>query len=188
MLKPSEDNNTGTFSAVPGNLGSFMESLQVHEAPAEEVETVEIPENQDYPGINEPPIDFNEDEDQQPGNKVVPKNIGKSLAYFTDKAYAFGAGIYAHDKSERFRATDQEMEELIDAFSDFCEETDLALSPTWNLILAILAIYAFKSYDVHKIRQENLAREAAEEQEAQRKEWEAYQQLRQKQEENNQKE
>ena len=87
---------------------------------------------------------------------------------------AFGAGIYAHDKSERFRATDQEMEELEEAFGDFLTDSGIDISPAINLIIAISAIYLFKFNDLRLIRKENLLRERQEELEAQRREIEAY--------------
>lgn len=173
MLIP-EDTTTGGFSAVPGNLGSFMQSIQAHEASSEEFVPADMPEDEPLPG-GEAPINFGaEDDPDGGGGKVVPKNVGKGLARFVDKGMAFGAGIYAHDKSERFRATDQEMEELEDAFGDFLTDSGIDISPAINLIIALSAIYLFKFNDLRMIRKENLQRERQEELEAQRREIEAY--------------
>ena len=103
MLIP-ENTTTGGFSAVPGNLGSFMQSIQAHEAPSEEFVPADMPEDEPLPG-GEAPINFGaeDDPDGGGGGKVIPKNVGKGLARFVDKGMAFGAGIYAHDKSERFQ-------------------------------------------------------------------------------------
>lgn len=172
MLKPDEI-TTGGFSAVPGNLGSFMQSIQAHETPAEEFEHADMPEDDPLPGA-EAPIEFEPEDAPDGGGRVVPKNIGKSFARFLDKGMAFGAGIYTHDKSERFRATSQEMEELEEAFGDFLTDSGIDISPAINLIIAISAIYLFKFNDLRLIRKENLLRERQEELEAQRREIEAY--------------
>lgn len=179
MLKPDEM-TTGGFSAVPGNLGSFMQNIQAHEAPSEEFVPADMPEDELLPG-GEAPIDFGaEDDADGGGGKVVPKNVGKGLARFVDKGMAFCAGIYTHDKSERFRATDQEMEELEEAFGDFLTDSGIDIKPAINLIIALFAIYMFKFNDLRLIRKENLIREREEELEAQRREIEAYNAARKK--------
>ena len=179
MLKPDEM-TTGGFSAVPGNLGSFMQSIQAHEAPAEEFEHADMPEDEPLPGA-EAPIEFDpEDNPDESDRPIIPKNVGKGLARFVDKGMAFGASIYTHDKSERFRATEQEMEELEEAFGDFLTDSGIDISPAINLIIALSAIYIFKFNDLRLIRKENLIREREEELEAQRREIEAYNAAREK--------
>lgn len=182
MLKP-ELENTESFSAVPGNLGVFMQSLQAHETPIEERDPMDTsdPDAGLMPG-GESPIAF-EPEDDQPSERVVPKNVGCGLARFVDKGMAFGASIYTHDKSERFRATSQEMDELEEAFGDFLQESGIDISPAINLIIALSAIYLFKFNDLRLIRKENLARERKEELEEQQRELEAYNRSRIKNEE-----
>lgn len=181
MLKP-EVENPESFNAVPGNLGVFMQSLQAHETPIEDRDPIDNPDQEEFLPGGEPPIEF-EPENDQPIHKVVPKNVGRGLARFVDKGMAFGASIYTHDKSERFRATSQEMDELEEAFGDFLQESGIDISPAINLIIALSAIYIFKFNDLRIIRKENLARERKEELEAQRRELEAYNQSRIKPEE-----
>jgi len=154
MLTP-EQPATGSFNAVPGNLGSFMSSVQAQHVVTEpEPEPIETPEDIDDT------VDFGEEEPEQ---KVVPTNSGRALARFVDKGWAFGAGLYAHAPSEKYRSTSQEMEELEEAFVDFLNDTGINISPAINLIIAVVAIYAFKIGDVVRDRKENLLREAAEE-------------------------
>lgn len=184
MLKPDISTADG-FSAVPGNLGAFMQSIKAHETPESEFNPTDVPDPDGglLPG-GEAPIEFEQEDDQPGGGKVVPKNVGRGLARFVDKGMAFGASIYTHDKSDRFRATAQEMEELEDAFGDFLQETGIDISPAVNLIIALSAIYLFKFNDLRLIRKENLARERREELEEQRREIESYNASRTKQEEN----
>lgn len=181
MLVPQE-NNSGTFNAVPGNLGAFMQSIQAHESPANEIADP-IPSDEPLPG-GEAPIEFETEEELSPGGRVVPRNTGRAMAHFVDKGMAFGAGLYAHDKSERFRATSQEMDELEEAFGDFLSESGIDISPAVNLIIALAAIYIFKFNDLRLIRKENLARERREELEAHQREIDAYNKARVKTEEN----
>ena len=157
-----------------------MQSLQAHEPPIDDPMDAPDPDEGIMP-VGESPIEF-EPEDEQPVNKVVPKNVGRGLARFVDKGMAFGASIYTHDKSERFRATSQEMDELEEAFGDFLQESGIDISPAINLIIALSAIYIFKFNDLRIIRKENLARERKEELEAQQREIEAYNRTRLKQE------
>lgn len=183
MLKP-EYTPDDSFNAVPGNLGAFMQSIQAHETPANDL-PADIPEPGDEPlPSGEAPIDFGEEEEPAPGGRVVPRNTGRAIARFVDKGMAFGASIYTHDKSERFRATSQEMDELEEAFGDFLQESGIDISPAVNLIIALAAIYIFKFNDLRLIRKENLARERKEELEAQRREIEAYNATRSNKEEN----
>lgn len=160
MLTP-EIEPTGNFSAVPGNLGSFMSSIQ-SQAPVEEPAVDFDPDGEsdqdEQPG--EAPINWGGEE--EPARKAVPTNVGRGFARFTDRGLAFAMGLYAHNPSDKYRATEQEFHEIEEAFVDFINETGIDISPALNLIIALSAIYVFKFGDVHRDRQENLKRERAE--------------------------
>ena len=156
MLTPEVNN--GSFTAIPGNLGAFMNNMQ-----------------QSAPVVDEAPFDDESGASDQPeelpsdfgssfggGEKVVPKNVGRGLARFTDHGMAFLFGLYAHDRSDKYRATDEEMSELEEAFIVFLQDTGIDVSPAVNLIIAITAIYAFKANDVYHDRKVNLAKEEQE--------------------------
>lgn len=165
MLKP-EIETTGSFSAVPSNLGSFMASVQSiehhedeHLVPGEGGGS--SPDDEGGVGTGEAPIVF-DNNDQPQERKVVPTNTGRAFARFTDRGMAFGMGMVAHAKSDNYRATPQEMEELEEAFIVFLDDSGIDVSPAVNLIIALSAIYFFKFADVMRDRKENLKREAEE--------------------------
>ncbi len=153
MLKPV---NNASFSPVPGNLDTFLSSVQQVHVP-EEPEQPEVPAEDP-----EEPLDFGGEDSDDSERKTVPTNTGKALARLVDRGWAFGAGLYAHAPSEKYRSTQAEIGELEDAFADFVEETGINISPAVNLIIAIIAIYAFRVGDVVRDRKINLEKEAAE--------------------------
>lgn len=158
MLKP-ETPSTASFSAIPGNLGSFMNSVQTTHAAAEEP-AFEAPSDElQDPAPDEPDLDFGDEDFGGEHRRVVPKNVGRGLARFTDRGLSFLMGLYAHAPGSRYRADDDEMGELEKAFADFVEETGINISPAINLIIAISAIYAFKMADVVQDRKAALLAE-----------------------------
>ena len=120
MLKPV---NNASFSPVPGNLDTFLSSVQQVHVP-EEPEQPEVPAEDP-----EEPLDFGGEDSDDSERKTVPTNTGKALARLVDRGWAFGAGLYAHAPSEKYRSTQAEIGELEDAFADFVEETGINISP-----------------------------------------------------------
>lgn len=152
--------NQESFSAIPGNLGSFMNTMQQSASRADEAPFDEYGQAESANPGEELPSDFGSDFGGE--EKVVPKNVGRGLAHFTDRGIAFAFGLYAHERSEKYRATTEEMSELEEAFAVFLQDTGIDISPAVNLIIAIAAIYAFKANDVYHDRKENLAKEEQE--------------------------
>lgn len=158
MLTPE---NQESFSAIPGNLGSFMNTMQQSAPRADEAPFDSPNSDESFNPGEEMPSDFGSAFGEE---KVVPKNVGRGLAHFTDRGIAFAFGLYAHERSEKYRATTEEMSELEEAFVVFLQDTGIDISPAVNLIIAIAAIYAFKANDVYHDRKENLAKENQERQ------------------------
>lgn len=159
-----------TFSTgLDSNLGAFTDEIRqsAAEQPADTsnlfdtpTASVDAPADipQDDPNI---PADFMEgtEEDEENETRHLGKGVaesgGKALARAVDRVASVALALIAKGDAKDYRADRTEMADLQQAFADFMLETGFRMSPSANLMVALMSIYGFKAMGALQDRKVN---------------------------------
>lgn len=139
MLEPLQETpKQNEFSAIPGNLGAFMNNIQTPHGEDAELEFENTSAEED--------IQFDTVSEEDTPTVEIPSaatiRLGKSLAKGCDKLVSGVYSMYSHMPAERYALGDDELTELGDAFTEYLKEIGAQISPGQALISAIIGCFA----------------------------------------------
>lgn len=144
------DDGTLTLDYFTDQFGKKTQYADFFEPKVEEPGEGEIPrsllnpDNEDGGADEQPGVGFWSPEEKEPG-EVNPERFGKTgrnIARLIDTGFDFAmTNFVAKDSQKSYKASEKDIDDIAEAWSEIAEEKQWNLGPGWRLILLYIIVY-----------------------------------------------